>query len=228
MPEPQTALLREAADWRLLGLLYECPSGDWPAQVAALAAEAPDSLLKDAAAASQTEATEGMHHSIFGPGGPVPAREVSYLTGIQLGYLLSELSAYYDAFGYAPETAESPDHVSVETGFIAYLKLKQAYALSTGSAQHAEICADAARGFIEEHLSRIAAPFAAALEPVAPPYLVLAGRALLDRVGASAQPASALPPILNPDDADTEIMCGDSPSSMESSEQALFGIPPLP
>jgi hypothetical protein len=47
----------------------------------------------------------------------------SYHQTVQLGYLLSELQAYYSAFAFQPLTNEPPDHVSVETGFIAFQPL---------------------------------------------------------------------------------------------------------
>ena len=78
--EPDTTdLLRAAAEWRLLGLLFSCPQGDWQAEVAALASEVDDQQLKAAADAARTEASEGLYHTTFGPGGPAAAREVSYL-----------------------------------------------------------------------------------------------------------------------------------------------------
>lgn len=53
----QTSLMREAAEWRLTGLLLECPTEGWPEQVSALAAEVEDADLKAAAEAAQQEAT---------------------------------------------------------------------------------------------------------------------------------------------------------------------------
>lgn len=93
------------------------------------------------------EATEGLHHSLFGPGGPAAPREASYRTTLQLGYLLSELEAYYSSFGYTPAKEETPDHVAVETDFAAYLCLKRALAAALGRSDEAEIAADASRVF---------------------------------------------------------------------------------
>ena len=69
-----SALLREAAEWRLISLLFECPNEEWQAQVAALAAEITDADLKAAAVAAREEAGEGIYHTIFGPGGPAAPR----------------------------------------------------------------------------------------------------------------------------------------------------------
>lgn len=179
----QTSLLREAAEWRLTGLLLECPTEGWPEQVSALAAEVEDADLKAAAEAARQEATEGLYHSIFGPGGPAPAREVSYRELIQPGYLLAELAACYEAFSYTAAVREAADHISVEAGFIGYLRLKEAYALACGDVAHAEITAEAAQAFIDEHIAAMAEPMANDLAASGICYLAFAGAALLGRVG---------------------------------------------
>ena len=176
-------LLQEAAEWRLISLLFECPVSGWREQVMALAAEIKDESLKAAAESIQDYVTEGLYHSTFGPGGPAPPREVSYRDWIQPGYLISELATYYDAFSYKPVTREVLDHVSVEAGFIAYLKLKEAYASACGDEDHAAVTADAAKDFINEHLQHIAEPLAGLLEHSGLDYLALASSALLRRVG---------------------------------------------
>lgn len=214
MNEALRELLTEAADWRLLSLLFDYPAGSWREQVVALGSETGDPTLRQAAAAALAEASEGEHQSIFGPGGPVPAREASYQTGVQLGYLLAELSSIYEGFGYNPATTESPDHAAVETGFVAFLKFKHAYALACGSDDEAGMCREAAAFFIREHLRVFAGPVAQGLEAGAPPYLAFAGKALLERVGPPAgAPAFDLPGLM-PGDDDAEVTCGSgSPDS---------------
>ena len=68
------ALLRQAAEWRLIGLLFECPVGTWRDDIVALARDIDDPLLGSAVAHALEEASEGLYHSTFGPGGPAPAR----------------------------------------------------------------------------------------------------------------------------------------------------------
>lgn len=203
----QAALARRAAEWRLLGLLFDCPREGWHDEVKALSREVDDNRLRLAAEAAAREASPGMHGSIFGPGGPVSPREVTYLGGIQLGYLLSELRGYYEAFAYRPRTVEPDDHVAVEVGFVAYLLLKQVYALVSDDAEHAAVVADAATGFKRDHLAAMAQPIATALEGVAPPYLALAGAALAERVGPprSTTLPNALPMV---DVEGEEVCCG--------------------
>ena len=209
----QTQLLREAAEWRLLSLLFECPSPDWREQINELAAEVSDTDLKAAANVAREEASEGLYHSIFGPGGPAPGREISYRNWTQPGYLLSELTSYYDAFAYHPDQAaivEAPDHVSVETGFLAYLKLKEAYAEAISDDEHAAVTREAAQQFIHEHLSTMTEPLTASLEHSGVEYLALAGKALLVRVGPKRdQSLKQNLPVLSLDE-DSEFACAEA------------------
>ena len=212
--EPRVeTLLRQAAEWRLIGLLFECPVGLWRDDIVALARDTDDPLLGAAVEHALEEASEGLYHSTFGPGGPAPPREVSYLQAVQLGYLLSELTAFYDAFAYRPVTRESPDHVSVEAGFVGYLRLKEAYAVTRGDHDQASVTADAAATFIREPLAALAEPLAATLEASSLAYLADAGRALAKRVGPPPTAATATPdgarvlPVIQPFDDEDEIAC---------------------
>ena len=204
-------LLKQAAEWRLIGLLFECPVGTWRDDLEALARDIDDPLLGGAVRHALDEASEGLYHSTFGPGGPAPPREVSYLQAVQLGYLLSELTAFYEAFAYQPVTKESPDHVSVEAGFIGYLLLKQAYALTRGEDERASVAAEAEATFRRAHLASFAEPLAAMLEASGKAYLAEAGRALATRVGPP--PTAATPdgarrlPVIQPFEDDDDIAC---------------------
>lgn len=176
-------LLREAAEWRLIGLLFECPVGEWKKNIKGLAGEVADPKLKTAAEFAKVEASEGLYHSVFGPGGPAPAREVTYRSWVQPGYLLSELSAFYKAFSYDPNINETPDHLAVEIGFVSYLKLKEAFAIECGDFEKADITAKAAKTFTEEHLAKMTEQMTKMLAESDIEYLALASAALLKRVG---------------------------------------------
>lgn len=176
-------LLREAAEWRLISLLFDCPKGDWFKQVDELGRQVTDKRLKKAAKAARKEASEGLFHSIFGPGGPAPGREVSYRSWVEPGQLLSELSAFYTAFSYHAGSGEVPDHVAVETGFVAYLRLKELYARENGDDESAEITADAAASFTTDHLAKYAQKLKKLLAVSGIEYLQLASSALFERVG---------------------------------------------
>jgi nitrate reductase assembly molybdenum cofactor insertion protein NarJ len=181
--EDLSNLICEAAEWRMISLLFDCPTGDWAVEVESLEKEVRDPRLKEGAASALKEASEGQYHSIFGPGGPAPGREVSYRNWVQPGYLISEISSFYSAFSFTPRTLETPDHVSTETGFISYLKLKEAYAKALNDAESAGITADAAKQFTAEHLTKVAEPLAKSLASSGVEYLSIAAETLLKRTG---------------------------------------------
>jgi nitrate reductase assembly molybdenum cofactor insertion protein NarJ len=176
-------LLLQAAEWHALEMLFQCPSPEWKHHLADLRREIAGTDVAKAMELAIDEASEGTFHSILGPGGPAPAREVSYREIIQLGYLMSELTTYYDAFAFRPATSEVTDHVSVEAGFMGFLRLKEAFALVSGDQERASIAREAAERFRKEHLSYIAEPLSAILDNSGEPYLEVAGRALLSRTG---------------------------------------------
>lgn len=209
-----TALLREAAEWRLLGLLFEYPSEAWREQLAALLPDIREEDPRAMAQAALAQASPGLHHALFGPGGCVPVREAACQGGVQFGYLMAELAAYYEAFGYRPAAGEADDHLAVELGFLAYLKMKQALALATGEADAAAVTAEAAARFVRDHLCVMAEPAARALGAQAPDYLAAAGQRLLERTGPA--PRSAFPAALPDRGEDAEeLSCGSAPPDGE-------------
>ncbi len=202
-------LLRDAARWLLISRLFECPNDRWRREIAALAAEVGDPGLERAAAATGA-ATEGDYHSVFGPGGPAPPREVTYHASVELGSLMSELTGYYQAFGYRSALEEPPDHVAVEAGFVAYLRLKEAYAMRAGHPRQAVLARDAAERFRADHVAAIAGPLAAFLAASGIDYLVQASQALA--AAAGTPPSDARLPMLQPDEDDegSEFPCCNS------------------
>ncbi|NLY02905.1 MAG: molecular chaperone TorD family protein [Rhodopirellula sp.] len=176
-------LLREAARWRLIGLFLECPGEGWQDEIDCLAAEVGDGSLLEAAELARQEASPALYHTTFGPGGPAPPREVSYRRTVHPGRFLAEIGDGYRAFVYTPSSPEALDHVATEVGFVAYLCLKEAYAIARSDADQAGLCRSAARRFLEEHLAVMAQPLAAHLKMSGIGYLALAGDALVDRVG---------------------------------------------
>ena len=182
LTDATTALLKEAAEWRLLGALFDRPTRTWRDVVRGLAAECDDRQLT-ALATSSLEATEGAYLRALGPGGLASPREIAYSATRDPGHVLAQLTAFYEAFAYRPPTDEPPDHVAVETGFVAYLRLKEAFALATGDDDHAQVTSAAASAFVESHLSTFAQPLAARLEGRCDDYLARAAAALLARTG---------------------------------------------
>jgi nitrate reductase assembly molybdenum cofactor insertion protein NarJ len=202
------ALLREAANWRLLGLLFEYPSPQWRARLSVLLPDLAPGSWRDIAAAALDLNSEGLHLALFGPGGTVPVREAAYQGGVQLGYLLSELSAYYEAFGYKPGIAEADDHLAVELGFVAYLKMKEAFALASGAGESASVSGEAAAAFVRGHIAVSAPSLARRLETFAPGYLAEAGRILLELAGTPPPNAYPLGDSFDLDESG-DLTCGE-------------------
>ena len=202
-------LLVEAAEWRLFGLLFEYPTAEWRSNLTALVPVLAEELRVIAAAALE-QWCEGLHIALFGPAGTVPVREVTYQGGVQFGYLMSELSAYYEAFGYQPQVEEADDHLAIQLGFLAFLKLKQAHALLNGDDDAAQLTADAVESFQKEHLAVQAEPVSRSLANFAPSFLEDAGRLILERTGPSPRSAYPLAGAF-PDADDSEMLsCGPS------------------
>lgn len=189
---PADTALGEAAAWRLLGLLFERPRAGWWEEVEAVGREVDDAELKEAAAAAAVGATEAAHLAVFGPAGAVSPREVAYRGLEDPARVLSDLVAFYEAFAYRPASEEPPDHVSVEAGFLGFLKLKEAYARSCRDLEAARAASAAFERFAREHMG----PFARALReklgdaPAAERLHFVAASALVARLGRAAETAS--------------------------------------
>jgi nitrate reductase assembly molybdenum cofactor insertion protein NarJ len=203
------ALLNEASEWRLFGLLFEYPAPAWRSNLQALLPALHRPELRDMAEAALAQSSEGLHFALFGPAGTVPVREVTYQGGVQFGYLMAELQAYYDAFAYEPQVEEAADHLAVQLGFVSFLRMKQAVALMDGDSDRAQIAAEAAGAFIKDHLAVQAEPVLHRLENFGPDYLIAAARLILERTGPS--PRSAYP-LGDGDDSET-MSCGDAPAA---------------
>ncbi len=208
-------LMQDAQTWRLLGRLLERPHGDWREGVEALA-EGPVADDARNAAALAAGATEGEYLDTFGPSGVVSPREAAHCGMGDPGHLLADLRARYGAFGFQPETEDTLDHVAVEVSFVAYLRLKEAYALTVGADERAAIAREAAAAFIADHLQEMGEPIARKLESTGDSSLARAARALATRVGSPKARAASKVVWLEEEDA---MACGDAPG--------VAGRPPM-
>jgi nitrate reductase assembly molybdenum cofactor insertion protein NarJ len=125
---------------------------------------------------------------------------------------LADIAGFYRAFGFdvCGPTRERPDYLGVELEFMCVLALKEAYAQANGMTEQLEICVDAQRKFVQDHLGQWIGLFALGLErsAVAGPYAALARLAAAfvaadtGRLGATLEPrtpALVLPTPLAPD-----------------------------
>ena len=148
-------LVAQAASWRLASLLLERPRPKWKDAIAMMLPEVSDRKLLSFAEEAE-QGSEENYHRLFGPGGTVSPREVSYCGFEDPGRLMAELQSFYHAFSYLPHREESIDHVSVEAGFVGYLFLKEAYARKRRDTAAVEITKSARARFVNEHFSRCA------------------------------------------------------------------------
>jgi len=213
-----------ASEWRLTGLLLERPHEGWHAAVHALAREVHSPTLR-AASRVACDADEGAYLRVFGSGGAVSPREVTYRGMEDPGRLLSDLAAFYDAFAFRPRAEDPIDHVAVETGFVGYLRLKEAFASARGDEEAANVSAAGAKRFIEEHVRHWAGPIVAGLLRAGAPHLVLAARNVLERVG----PVPVRPPgpwtiaASDPRDDDGPCACGEDLVRREEVDDPFAG-----
>ena len=98
-----------------------------------------------------------------------------------------------------------PDHISVEIAFVAYLKVKEAFALACQDEERAATASESARQFIHDHLANVAQPLAEHLDGSDITYLSKAGAASLCRVGQPPSAASPLP-ILHDEEQESGLV----------------------
>jgi DMSO reductase family type II enzyme chaperone len=82
---------------------------------------------------------------------------------------LADIAGFYRAFGFKNGGAirERPDYLSTELEFMHTLTLKEAAAREAGQAEHVEICVDAQRKFLRDHLAHWLPLFGKRLEQAA-------------------------------------------------------------
>jgi DMSO reductase family type II enzyme chaperone len=113
------------------------------------------------------------HSAVFGltAGGLLPPYESPYGAGnlFQEADCMADIAGFYRAFGLEPADSlrERPDHIAVEFEFMHFLAAKEAYALSNEWAEKAQVCRDAQKLFVKEHLGRWAPFFLSRLAELA-------------------------------------------------------------
>src|SRR5262249_45609390 len=150
--------LQRAADWRLLSLLLERPRPGWQEEIGMFADQVETDIRPLVTLAR--EATEEAYIALFGPGGPVSPREASYGGFADPGAVLADVTAFYEAFHYFPKSENPVDHISVQTGFLGYLSLKEAYALESGNTDALEATRSSLNHFLEAHYATLVRGFA--------------------------------------------------------------------
>jgi nitrate reductase assembly molybdenum cofactor insertion protein NarJ len=206
-------------------LIY--PQDNWAADLPCLAELFQDLGLPWAAESAEqfsvlpVEDLQAQHREIFGlTGSLLYETELGLPHEFRQSQELADIAGFYRAFGFQAGAAvrERPDYLATELEFMYLLALKEAYAAEYDLPEAVEICADAQRKFLQDHLARWIGPFCRSLERstgerlgedgIRSPYILiarlaeafLATEAARLGVAAAAQPAAAQKPTpFNPD-----------------------------
>jgi TorA maturation chaperone TorD len=198
--------LARTALWGSLAEAFRRP-GDQPFEIVAELPGAARSLGLEArdlvAALHAGNDLRAAYDAIFGHvvRGPCPAYEGEYgePKGHRFAHEIGDVTGFYNAFGLGPSRGhpDRPDHVSVECEFMAFLALKEACAAEAHGLDKADLCRDASKKFLEQHLGRFGRALAARVKRrAADPFYAAAARLLdaailsdAERLGAAAGPA---------------------------------------
>ncbi len=211
------AALERAAVYRLLGGAFVSPTPARLAELALAAATAAtaatgrlrDKLARFAIAASEADpiATADEHVFLFGRQVRCSPYESAYSGLSPFGdktARLADVAGFYQAFGFGPAAAQPDmeDHVGAQLEFLSALALKEAYALSEGDAEAAEITRRAEVAFLTDHLGRWAEAFAGEVEEATPlPFHTAAASLLAAWIRAEIEALGATPSRVGAPDA---------------------------
>jgi len=173
---------RRSQIYAFLAAAFLYPQEDWTRDAPLLEAMLHDLDLHDhQLQATPTDLAELQrdHRQAFGLAGPLCYEtEYGLPHEFRQSQELADLGGFYRAFGFGMggTVRERPDHIAVELEFMHLLALKACLAAGKQDHAHAELCQDAQRKFLQDHLARWIEPFAArtAQNAAAGPYLALA------------------------------------------------------
>jgi DMSO reductase family type II enzyme chaperone len=212
--------MRRAKVYGFLSIAFLYPRENWTEDVD-YALEAARGLgnpeLNLAVDSTSLEQLQSEYLRAIGASGPLTYETEYGLDGsFRLSHELADISGFYKAFGFnvGGQVRERPDHLATELEFMHLLALKEWQAPNQDLA---EICIDAQRKFLEDHLGRWLEAFAIriAFESKDNLYSELARFAVafvkqdIERLGAEPDPL--VPERLKPTPFDTSDGCGDCP-----------------
>ena len=154
--------VRLAALWRLLSLGFTPPTAETVAEVEVLAEglleieSSPE--IEEVIAATRGASVEELttqFHELFGGTVRVSPYEGSYeLDPVRQGRQMSDVAAFYRAFGAEPNGpgAERPDYVGCELEFLSFLELRRLTAVEAG--EDVELLDEIAASFLTDHAGR--------------------------------------------------------------------------
>jgi nitrate reductase assembly molybdenum cofactor insertion protein NarJ len=166
--------LEQASFWRAISLLFRSPDATILADLRQLVPCLDETLRGDVTRFIHDLSESGMeelHFRLLGAAATCPICESDYTPSClgAKGGPIGDIAAFYKAFAFDPaaELRESPDHFCIETSFLAWLHMKEAYALSAGNHDAADTCRAARDTFMIEHFGPFLDSLAARLAEVA-------------------------------------------------------------
>lgn len=222
LPATQRLLWRGAM-YEALALSFTYPDGETLADLAAaldalraheVTAGWEGRAALDALAVSLASGSERLapaHTSLFAGEAACSTAETEYdFDAFAKARRLADIAGFYRAFGLkvAAERPGPADFVATELEFMSHLLMRQAFAAVNGWDEQRDVCEQAQRAFLEDHLGRWAALFCQALQGLdgcEPFYATAAAlcdefvRAEIDATGVRPRPA--IPRRPSPDEA---------------------------
>lgn len=168
--EMQNALLR-ADLFRITALAFSEPTDERREDVSQSLDALLDCVRGSDLSAVLTSVAIALHHSdpfrlrlqyysLFDTSMPVPIMESAYHRADR-GATLGDVAGFYAAFKFdVPSRDGSPDTLPHELAFLAWLSLKEAYAIENNLTEEAAVTRDAAVKFITDHAGRWTSLFA--------------------------------------------------------------------
>lgn len=150
--------LRHAQIYRFLTEVFLYPQEDWTQDLSEFAALA-DGLaprLAELPERGLDELQSAYRHTFGMTGSLCYETEYGLPHEFRQSQELADIAGFYRAFGFEIGGAvhERPDHIASELEFMYVLALKQAYALERGLTEQADVCAEAQKNFLRDHLAR--------------------------------------------------------------------------
>jgi DMSO reductase family type II enzyme chaperone len=128
------------------------------------------SLRKDWRGSQRREELETEYNRLFAHLGstkcPPYETEYGFDNIYQKTEAMADISGFYSAFGLeiSPQNTDRVDFFSTEMEFMSFLAVKEAHALEQQENEHGEICREAQKKFLTDHLGRWVSMFAKVLE----------------------------------------------------------------
>jgi hypothetical protein len=170
-----------AAEWRFISLMLDCPEDGWMDRVETCARKLVEPELHAAVAAARRERNPFHYRQLFGPNGEVSLRESGYRKGADPDRLVTGLASQYAHQRFQASTSLPPDHIVVQTAFVAHLRGEEAGAWTHGDTVEATRWHEVAERFRRAHLDRFVGPLVGALRATGLLYLAYTADVLLLR-----------------------------------------------